>query len=395
MFSRLHGRFAGILERFSNDEEPRRFILAEYDAEDDEITTQLYDLGFLESGDFLRRESPKQLPISAETVFLFQFRNDPRRFSRKTGESMTIDEAWNRLSPRERQRYTAKAKKNEVHNITKLAEFNMRCWLSPSVENLSSLWPSMQAVSIDMERWQLTRLRFGALQRWNRYRSDYPGACGSHKTNVPERPFRIMDLPFELRREIFSLVLSRPYPIHQFPSDGSADALYGPVDVRLFAVSRQVFAEAVKIFYEVNTLSISTHPSSYLKAMPLFMRQSTGSEAPRPTNSIRRVHVSFRFVKGASTDTDAFRFLWKMFCEFLKTCRNLRTVEISARWLPFRAFDEAIHLQMDRLAEILMSSRCTVGATFSDTMTYEPFEYQGIPLLHDRCRARQIVCTMA
>ena len=394
LFSRLHGLCVGFLERFSTNEETRHFIDDDY--YEPEITFPSVALDFSGPEEALWRESPKQLPISAETVFLSQFRNDPKRFSRKTRGSLTIDDAWSRLSPRERQRYTARAKKNEIHNTTELAEFNKLCRLSPSVENMPSVWPSMYALSgRTMEIWRLNKPPLIALQRWKRYRSDYPGVVGRDKTNVPERPFRIMDLPFELRREIFSLVLTQLYPVIQFPSDGSASALHGPVDVRLFAVSRQVFAEAVKTFYEVNTLSISTLPSNYLKAMPLFVRQSTGSEAPRPTNSIRRVHVNFRFVTGASTDTDMFRFLWKRFCEFLKTCRNLRTVEILARWFPPSEFDEAINLQMDKLVEIFMNSRGIGGATLSDVMTYEPFVFQGVPLLSKCCRARRIVCIIA
>ena len=384
--SGVHGRFARILDKLSSKKEMQYLI----DDTEDEIRV------VRESSEypFPDWQSPKQLPISIETVFLSRFRNDPKRFSHNTGGSMTIDEAWNVLSPSRRRRYKRIAKKNEIRNTRRLAEFNKRCPLSASTEDFSSFLPYMHAVAgLNVTYRHMKRPWLFTLQRWKSYRSDYPS--GSHKTHVPEKPCRIMDLPFELRREIYSLVLSRPYPLLQFPSDGSADALHGTVDVRLFAVSKQIFAEAVRTFYEVNTLSISTIPSSYLKALPLFVRRSTGDEAPRPTNCIRRVHVSFHFATGASTDTDVFRFLWKRFCEFLKTCRKLRTVEVSARWLPLREFDGAINLQIDRLVEILKSTIGTVGATSLDVMKYKPFEYQGAVVLHNRCRLRRIVCTVA
>ena len=107
----------------------------------------------------------------------------------------------------------------------------------------------------------------------------------------------------------------------------------------------------MKVFYEKNTFSISTVPSSYLKAMPLFMRESTGSEAPRPTNSIRRIHIMFDVLDilyYKSTNTDAFRFLWTQFCEFLKTCRNLQTVELSVRGRPQGHCYSAIDVQIDK-----------------------------------------------
>lgn len=371
----LHGLCDGIPEGSSKNEETRHFL--------DERIMPLVDLDSFQ--DFLWRKSPTQLPISAETVFLSQFRNDPWRLG-----SMTIDDAWSRLSPRESRRYTARAKKNEIQNTTELAEYNKLCRLSPFVKDTSLVWQSVHAKSVlDMELWQLNSPRLVAWQRWKRYRWNYPELDECQKTNVPERPFRIMDLPFELRREIFSLVLTQSYPVLQFQSDGSADALHGPVDVRLFAVSRQVFAEAVRTFYEVNTLSISTRPSDYLKAMPLFARQSTGTEAPRPTDSVRRVRVSFGFVAGTSMDMDMFRFLWKRFCEVLKTCRSLRTVEVVAQWIIPGVYHEAINLQLDKLAETFMNSRGIGGATFMDVTTYEPFENQ----LFDNLKlARRIVC---
>ena len=331
---------------------------------------------------------PKQLPISAETVFLDHFSMDPQAFYHKTKGPMTIDDAWNERSPRKRQCYIAEAKENELHNTAEIVELNKRYPLSPSMEDVSSVWtPTIAMSGSDYEPGKVIKSRRVALQRWQRYRSDYPAACGGNKTIVPEKTFRIMDLPFELRREIFSLVLRQFYPVLHFPSDGSADALHGPVDVRLFAVSRQVFAEAVKVFYEENTFSINTAPSSYLKAMPLYMRQSTGSEAPRPTNSIRRVHIMFHVLDGASTDTDAFRFLWKKFCEFLKTCRNLRTVELSVRRRPQGYFNTRIDLQINKLAEMLMNTRDII-VFISDVTTDGPQEDRGV-LLPIRCCVRR------
>ena len=329
---------------------------------------------------------PKQLPISAETVFLSHFRKDPQAFYHKTRGPMTIDDAWNELSPRRRQRYIAKAKENELRNTAEFAELNKRCPLSPSMEDISSVWtPTIAMLRVYYKHTYMIMSRHLTLQRWQRYRSDYPAACGENKIIVPEKPFRIMDLPFELRREIFSLVLRQLYPVLHFPSDGSADALHGPVDVRLFAVSRQVFAEAVKVFYEENAFSISFAPSSYLNAMPLFMRQSTGSEAPRPTNSIRRVHIIFHVIDGASIDTEELRFLWNRFCEFLKTCRNLQTVELSVRWRSKGYFDAEIDLQIDRLAEMLMNTRDII-VKISDVVIDE---YRGV-LLPIRCRVPRI-----
>ena len=385
-FSRPLGRMAKIIGRSTTGKKTAPLL------DDDEYEARVVrysgDRAILRPPELRYWLRPKQLPISAETVFLSRFREDPQAFFRMSKGSTTIDDAWNELSPRKRQRYIAEAKENEIRNTAENAELNKRCPLSPSVEDVSSIrTPTISIFGPHYEPEYLFTSRRIALQRWQRYRCDYPAACGGNKTIVPEKPFRIMGLPFELRREIFSLVLRQSYPVLQFPSDESADAFHGPVDVRLFAVSRQVFAEAVKVFYEENTFSMSTAPSSYFKAMPLFMRQSAGSEEPRPTNSIRRVHVMFRFRDSASPDTDEFRFLWKKFCEFLKTCSNLRTVELSVR-CPLTYFDATPELQIDKLIEMLTSTR-EVIANISDVTTDGRHEYNG-RLIDIHCRVRQI-----
>lgn len=362
LFSRLHTHFNRIIESSNTDEESCTYF---HEGRFQNLTERQWRARRKEERQKWQR--PKQLPISAETVFLmsrFRTRN-LKSFFRKTRGPVTIDDAWNGLSLEKRGHCTAKAKKNEIHNTAKLAKFNKRCPLSPTVSDVPLREGPMS--ERDQQLWLLTRPRIIALQRWKRYRFDHPRACGGRQTPVPETPFRIMDLPFELRREIFSLVLTRSYPVLQFPSDGSADARPGPIDVRLFAVSRQVFAEAVKVFYGVNTFGITPDSSRYFQELPLFVQQSTGNEAPRPTDLIKRVHV--RPLTLQAIGTDEYRFIWKKFCEFLRTCTNLRKVRITAVW--HQNWPEAVHgavnRAIDRLVEMLMTIRSTKEAVFSDT----------------------------
>ena len=140
--------------------------------------------------------------------------------------------------------------------------------------------------------------------------------------------------------------------------------------MRLFAVSRQVFAEAVKVFYEVNVFSIDTNPGRIYKDIPLFIRQSTESKAPRPMNSIKK--VSFNNLT-RSIETDEFFFLWKIFYQFLAECPNLRTIEMAVRW--DRAWDdttkEALKLRFEVLRDMLRNLRSPKGAIFADVTTSE------------------------
>ena len=369
LFSRLHGHYARIFERFKIDEESRDRL------DEGRLNITEKEWNALKKAARRKWHIPEQLPITAETVFLSQFRRGP----------VTIDDAWNGLSLEKRERYTAKAKKNEICNTAKFADFNKRYQLLPFAEDI------MLSEEPRSRRGYFLQLMIGsrriALQRWKSYRSDHPRACGGRKTPVPETPFRIMDLPFELRREIFSLVLIRSYPVLQFPPDGSADATNGPIDVRLFAVSRQVFEEAVREFYEVNVFGIITDTSRFFKDLPLFMRQSTGNEAPRPTESTKRVHVSFHENK-VCIQTDEFRFLWKKFCGFLRTCKNLRKVEIAVQWLV--EGHGAEDLGIDKMVEILMTIRDTKEILFSDVTTSAAFAQNHLGVLYRTVPFRRI-----
>lgn len=319
---------------------------------------------------------PAQLPTAPETVFLRELedKHHERFFGQARGSTTPLD-AWNGLSLEERRHYMARAKKNELHNMAKATEFKTRCLLSPALLSPPEMSPeSARFWEMCQESWLRPGPRRLALQRWERYRSDQPS--GDCETPVPAAPFRIMDLPFELRREIFSLVLSRSYPVRQFPPDRSADAVQGPVDVRIFAVSRLVFAEAVKVFYEVNTFTINTTLGRYYREVPLFIRQSTGSQAPRASDLIKRVYVSFSMGHFPHMERDRFLFIWKIFCEFLRMCKSLRKVEVTVQWA--HGNSDMTNLAIDRMidisAELSMNIRSTNEAVFSDVMTWQKFE---------------------
>ena len=377
MFPHLHECLARIIDRLRTEDEQQYLY-------DEGQTLAFYEWLYETGGryeedraEMLKWLMPKQLPCSPETVFAGQFRSKtPRRFFRKNVESMTIDDVWSGLPPRGRNYFTVKAKKNEVCNTARIKD---RSPLSLIDARTVSAYPSQSFLDFNIH--SKIRPRLSGLQKWYRYRSDHPMACGGRKTPVPEAPFRIMDLPFECRREIFLLVLGHSCPILQFPSDGSADEPQGPVDVRLFAVSKQVFAEAVKIFYEVNTFSISTSPCWYYKAIPLFVRQSTGTEAPRPTDSIKRVHVEFDF-DGADARMDEVLFLWRIICGYLGTCKSLRKIEVTVRWwIPpgYEAMKIGKDLQLDKLGEIIMNLRSTNGFSFSEEVLYEAVDEPWTP----------------
>lgn len=143
--SRLRGHLARITETYRTNKESQYLP----DQEDDEGEASMIM--------YQKWQRLKRLPISAETVFLEQIREDPKRFVRKTKGSISIEDAWNGLSFRERESFAAKAKKNETYNTANFAKLNALCPLSPTVKVIGLA----DDVQIPVERPSVLRCSFG------------------------------------------------------------------------------------------------------------------------------------------------------------------------------------------------------------------------------------------
>lgn len=386
LFTHLHYRFIQIIERLRSDDGQNRnpgerFLqrLKDQKAKQRESKAQRR-----------RWEPPIQRPTSAKTVFTDKFRRkEAKRFWSRPKDPDAANTAWDGLSIDEQSHYAALAKQNEVYNTNELAKFNSRCPLSPSVENLKY---SITLENHNHEADVGLHARRVYLQNWNRYRFDHPRACGGALTPMPEKPFRFMDLPLELQREIFVYVLRRPNPVCQLRPDGSADLRGGPIDVRVFAVSRAVFAEAVRVFYEENTFALHPTDRRYRTYLPLFVSQSTRDQAPRPTDSIKRMQVDLevKVRQVGSTNSvqiDGNQELWEQVCGFLKDCKNLRKIEVTV-WCKeyvYEVLGANIDQKIDKLFEMFRDIRSADEAVFSDATTI----HQGIEFV-PTYRARQI-----
>jgi 5-methylcytosine-specific restriction endonuclease McrA len=256
------------------------------------------------------------------------------------------DALWQSLESSQRRVFVMKAERNQRWNARKLAKFNGRIPLDPSIEKI----PEREFSDIGL----VSKSECLGLQRWNRYRRDHHKACGGSSVPVPKKPFRFLELPLELRQEVYRLVLSRKRQVFQFPPDGSAATTNGPVDVRIFAVSRVVYEESIPIFYQSNTFAID------VDSLPLFLQESTGNISPRPTALLRKVHVGLLLITPDSvldhlipnrsieyhlTKQSTWAQLWSL----LESCRRLMSVEITTYVTPS---DKATHAVLTSRAEI-------------------------------------------
>ena len=183
LFTHLHYRFIQVIGRLRDDDGQNRSHggtlfqrLKEQHAKQRESKAQ-------------RRkwEPPIQRSTSAKTLFTKEFRRkEARRFWSRPKDPEAANTAWDGLSIDEQSHYAALAKQNEIYNTNKLAKFNSRCPLSPSVEDLKYTITLEQHNYVADVGLHAQRV---CLQNWNRYRFDHPRACGGALTLVPETPF--------------------------------------------------------------------------------------------------------------------------------------------------------------------------------------------------------------
>ncbi|KAL2048296.1 hypothetical protein N7G274_000207 [Stereocaulon virgatum] len=298
------------------------------------------------SEDFKVWRQPDLREASPHALFEAYF-NDLRVGNVKVG--LTDEGAgalWQSLESSQRRVFVIEAERNQRWNARKLAKFNGRIPLDPSIEKI----PELEFSGIGL----VSKSKCLGLQRWNRYRRDHHKACGGSSLPVPKKPFRFLELPLELRQEVYRLVLSRKRQVFQFPPDGSAATTNGPVDVRIFAVCRVVYEESIPIFYQSNTFAID------VDNLPLFVQKNTGSISPRPTALLRTVHVGLLLITRDLVWDDLFsnhttknqmtkQPKWAQLWSTLDSCRRLMSVEITIYVTPS---NKATHIVLTSRAEI-------------------------------------------
>ena len=199
----------------------------------------------------------------------------------------------------------------------------------------------------ELESWKrrrnMSRLRRHAVQVWSRYRLDHPRACGGSVMPTPSQPFLFFKLPSEVRIHILGYLLKNDKDVRQMPADKTTNSpALVPVDLRLFAVSRQMKNEAEDLFYTQNMLRLDIHYD--MQDLPIWIRQpkDVGKKA-------RSVHL--RIGQGPEHAIPALKHWLNIVTQSLMQFQSLNVLKITpfcdGCWeLPgYREdFDEAIEV---------------------------------------------------
>ena len=240
-------------------------------------------------------------------------------------------------------------------------DYNMRIPLSPLVD-VSATFDAMRDSSDDEdleEDWDKDRLlrdlgRRRRTQIWNRYRRDHPQACGGPLIPVPDVPFPFLQLGRDLRDRIYAMVFGDPKELKQKEPDGTTGLIdgreEGPMDVRIFEVSKQVHEEAAQVFFQINTIAVVLGDNGETGLPPaMFRPDAHGGYSPHVAK-VQKVLIMLPFHRAAEEP----RIDWSLnqVCEGLKKSSTLREIQIAAL-SPFRSFKPEFDAAADRIMEHL------------------------------------------
>lgn len=272
-------------------------------------------------------------------------------------------ERWSELTPAERAPYEAQAAPDEARYLADLADYNARMPLSPSVHSSDgdSEFDADEYWEYTSDRHQENEER-RLKQIWNRYRRDHPKACGGALTPVPAQPFAFLRLPIELRHRIYGILLSHEVQVRQLEFGKPNDGAWEPIDVRMFAVSKQMHAEAMAVFYQKNTFFVRCSDNWHSYNLPLFIREASGVEPTRPAERIQRIHVQLGLAK--EVESLSVRPQLEHLCDILKNGKELLEIKITG--LGSGSRDPELDRAFDQLLECFTVVRNVTKVVFTD-----------------------------
>ncbi|KAI4114843.1 MAG: hypothetical protein LQ345_004453 [Seirophora villosa] len=223
-------------------------------------------------------------------------------------DSISCYKAWNSLTLDERQAFD-RGEREDRYKLA-MADFNANIPLSPSVSGASS---SDSETEDEGDR--------RAIQKWNRYRRDHRSKKSRDAVPASTVPFPFLRLPFDIRRMVYALIVSRPHPVTQMDTDGSAKRHFGPVDLRLALASKQLFAEVMTTLFEDDMINLEINPNASI-GLPILFRTNATSAAYWPLENIKRVQIRIFYNKKEESrfvDAELVKF-----CNIIRHCSLTR-----------------------------------------------------------------------
>ncbi|KAL8983050.1 MAG: hypothetical protein Q9205_002601 [Flavoplaca limonia] len=125
----------------------------------------------------------------------------------------------------------------------------------------------------------------------------------------------------ELSRESW-----RTGTVSQMEPDGSADSKDGPIDTRMFAVSKQIHEEASDAFFRENVVMVALGDDAFLGLPPLMLRDDASDIQRAYVKKLRKVAIMLPMAR----ESEAPRLQWVLerVCRALTHSPHLEKVSV-------------------------------------------------------------------
>ena len=234
---------------------------------------------------------------------------------------------WDQQAAADRKRF--EQEKREYNDSLQLDE---EILTDKEAENECECGNAVNDIRVALERRRCEQL-------WSRYRHDHHKFDKTITTTDhavdPGKLHRFMDFPAEIRRHVYACLFqisSKSSGLRQwqleFESEGIDPGLrfthLQPLDTRILVINHQIYAEALDILYSSTCFVVDIAASSIL---PLFIRDSTGVLAPRPTSKIKQWHIQLHF--SSSKHKDVIQSQLIAVRDAMKQCTRLDKVRFT------------------------------------------------------------------
>ena len=216
--------------------------------------------------------------------------------------------------------------------------------------NMKRRWPDSNSLPLSRsisgesfdDDYEHTRRR--AIQRWNRSRRDYRNWPAEDTMASPKPSFPFLQLPFEIRRMVYLLIVKRENLVFQMQPHDCGIHPHGPIDLRVALSSKFLFAEVMRAFFEENTIEVNIHPNRTI-GLPILFRPEILSSGYWPLESIKRISL---FIAYNQTEQSSFvSSELRKLCHVIQHC-SLAKLQVTA-YCERYVFSETLNDSFDHI----------------------------------------------
>ena len=195
----------------------------------------------------------------------------------------------------------------------------------PTSKELEETWLDICGAAVDQASADRALL-------WSRYRHDHRDHHQSATSRQSQQTFNLPALPPEIKREVYCWLLRQPRPVVHCPSKDIAMKYKRPLDLRILAVSRSSYSEALAVFLEENVVKMSACGYIHKNDIPPVI-DTVNAQWSFTRNRVTAVLIHMTYEE--RTDWPGCVNVAKLLSSYLSEFTNLKKLKVEFCYLEF------------------------------------------------------------